>query len=82
MSFNVVVPFRDYAIPVNVERSRVHTTAYTSGFLKINATDYLLINSSGDRLIIVGGGTNIQAPAVVVPFRDYVIPVPERDTDG
>ena len=176
MSTAVSVPARDYIIPVSKYRDRTYTTAYTTGLLKINATDYLLIanevllaetpvsgspatlsltaqpssaqwltvtmmdtissgtvaitgtdangsalsesisvsvqigaavytttgifktvNASGIvatglagativvnakyRLIIQdSSGTSIQAPSLVVPFRDYTIPVPERLT--
>lgn len=79
MSHTVVVPARDYVVPV--DRSRDYTTTYGTGLLLINATDYLLLNASGDRLILQGTST-IQAPVVVVPYRDYIIPVPERDTNG
>jgi len=80
MSFTVVVPFRDYTIPVDRARDYLSMYLAIGGFLKINATDYLLINAT-DKLIL-GGGDLGQAPSVVVPFRDYTIPVPERLTDG
>ena len=179
MSTTVVVPARDYIVPVFEDRDRTYTTTYDTGLLKINATDYLLIDAevlktatyiSGDLALIslasqpttpqyltftmtdvtnasawftvtgtdanggsitekvypavgagptdytttliyktvitegiscvlLGGatmavtaknrlilqdtsGTPIQAPSVVVPFRDYTIPVPERLTHG
>ena len=178
VSTTVVVPARDYIIPVFEDRDRTYTTTYTTGLLKINATDYLLIdnevllaetpivgspatisltaqpssaqwltitmmdtiasgtlaitgtdangsalsesisvsvqigaavytttgmfktvNASGIIATNLGGatiavnakyrlilqdtsGTSIQAPSVVVPFRDYTIPVPERLTNG
>ncbi|OGC68508.1 hypothetical protein A3J33_01475 [candidate division WWE3 bacterium RIFCSPLOWO2_02_FULL_53_10] len=178
MSTTVVVPARDYIIPVFEDRDRTYTTTYTTGLLKINATDYLLtanevllaetpivgspatisltaqpssaqwltitmmdtiasgtlaitgtdangsalsesisvsvqigaavytttgmfktVNASGIIATNLGGstiavnakyrlilqdtsGTSIQAPSVVVPFRDYTIPVPERLTNG
>ena len=174
VSTTVVVPARDYIIPVFEDRDRTYTTTYTTGLLKINATDYLLtanevllaetpivgspatisltaqpssaqwltitmmdtiasgtlaitgtdangsalsesisvsvqigaavytttgmfktVNASGIIATNLGGstiavnakyrlilqdtsGTSIQAPSVVVPFRDYTIPVPER----
>jgi len=178
VSTTVVVSARDYIIPVFEDRDRTYTTTYTTGLLKINATDYLLIdnevllaetpivgspatisltaqpssaqwltitmmdtiasgtlaitgtdangsalsesisvsvqigaavytttgmfktvNASGIIATNLGGstiavnakyrlilqdtsGTSIQAPSVVVPFRDYTIPVPERLTNG
>ena len=177
MSTTVVVPARDYIIPVFEDRDRTYTTTYTTGLLLISATDYLLIKNetllaeiavgpyalqtsldsqpsspdyleflvdetagytltvtgtdnnnvaqtevltigvhAGDpvryttakifKTVDVNGlsltacngtlsciardmlilqdttGASIQAPSVVVPFRDYTIPVPERLTNG
>ena len=177
MSTTVVVPARDYIIPVFEDRDRTYTTTYTTGLLLISATDYLLIKNetllaeivvgpyalqtsldsqpsspdyleflvdetAGYTLTVTGtdnnnvaqtevltigahagdpvrytttkifktvdanglsltacngylscvardmliiqdtSGTSIQAPSVVVPFRDYTIPVPERLPHG
>ncbi len=79
MSVTVVVPARDYIIPVEQERDYVSLTR-ADGFPLINATDYLLINAT-DKLIIRGGSA-IRAPFLPVDYRDYIIPVPERLTSG
>ena len=77
---SVVVPFRDYTIPVDGRDLYTDTVAtWAAGFLKLSTGGYLLL-STGGKLIILGGG-ELQAPTVVVPYRDYIIPVSER-TDG
>jgi len=45
VSTTVVVPARDYIIPVFRDRDRTYTTAYATGLLKISATNYLLIKN-------------------------------------
>jgi len=74
---DVVVPYPDYSVPIERPYVTVGITA-ADGYLKINATDYLLINAVGDRLLI-RGGSQIQSPRVDVPYPDYSIPVPEPE---
>ena len=64
MSTTVVVPARDYIIPVFEDRDRTYTTTYTTGFLLINATDRLLLTNRmyNPGFEIAGtGGDNIWA---------------------
>lgn len=79
MSVTVVVPARDYIIPVEQERDYISVT-WADGFLLINATDRLLINAT-DKLVTRAAGA-IQTPFIPVDYRDYIIPVPERITSG
>ena len=82
MSTTVVVPARDYIIPVFKDRDRTYTTTYATGLLLISATEYLLINATDKLIVLDPPGVSVQAPVIVVPFRDYTIPVPERLTNG
>ena len=79
MSVTVVVPARDYSIPAEGRDAYTSVTA-ASGFLLLHTGDYLLL-STGDKLIMRGGEA-AQAPTVTVPYRDYSIVAPERDTSG
>lgn len=71
----VIVPARDYVIPVERERDYTSTIG-VSGLLLLSTGDYLLL-STGDKIILRSGDA-VQAPVVSVPYRDYIIPVPER----
>jgi hypothetical protein len=79
MSTTVVVPARDYVVPVEKTREYVGITG-PSGYLLTDGTDRLI--TDGTSLLLIRGGSEIRAPYVVVPFRDYTIVVPERLTNG
>jgi hypothetical protein len=81
MSTTVIVPYPDYSVPVPRPQETIFSVSAVSGFLKINATDYLLINSSGDKLEIRPSA--VGSPGIPVPFADYTVPVPRPEwADG
>ena len=69
--------------PLDYTTTLIYKTVITNGIsckLLMGAT---MAVTAKNRLILQDTtGASIQAPSVVVPFRDYTIPVPERLTNG